>query len=340
MTNQSKSFWKRPEGVTGVIFLIGLVAGGAYLLATFGMVLFSNALYMGLLLMALAAVIYIVADPKMRNLVGYVYKSLMRGITGLFVEIDPIGILKNYIDDLKNNLRKMAKQIGNLRGQMRRLKGTITKNQKTIEKSMRLANRAKINGKQNQMVLELRKAGRLKESNGRLGELYKKMEMINKVLQRMYENSEIMLEDIKDQVHIKEQERKAIRASHSAMRSAMNIISGDKDKRAMFDQAMEALAEDVASKVGEMERFMDVSATFMDSIDLQQGVFEEEGMKLLEEWDKKSMEMLLDEGKTDLLHTEPNAEKLDLNEKRSIKDTIKNSIENTKNNDYDSLFND
>lgn len=55
----------------------------------------------------------------------------------------------------------------------------------------------------------------------------------------MYSNSEILLEDTKDQVRVKEQERKAIRASHSAMKSAMSIIKGDPDKRAMFDQAMQ-----------------------------------------------------------------------------------------------------
>ena len=98
----------------------------------------------------------------------------------------------------------------------------------------------------------------------------------------MYENSEIMMEDISDQVAVKQEERDAIRASHSAMKSAMNIISGDKDKREMFDQALEAIADDVSAKVGEMERFMELSSNFMDSVDLQNGVFEEEGMKMLE----------------------------------------------------------
>lgn len=53
------------------------------------------------------------------------------------------------------------------------------------------------------------------------------------------------------------------------MKSAMNIIAGNSDKRAMFDQAMESIADDVAMKVGEMERFMEMSSNFMDSIDLQ-----------------------------------------------------------------------
>jgi hypothetical protein len=64
----------------------------------------------------------------------------------------------------------------------------------------------------------------------------------------------------------------------------------------MFDMAMEAVAEDVANKVGEMERFMELSANFMDSVDLQNGVFEEEGLQMLEKWEKESTLMLLGEG--------------------------------------------
>ena len=61
----------------------------------------------------------------------------------------------------------------------------------------------------------------------------------------------------------------------------------------MFDQAMEVIADDVANKVGEMERFMELSADFMDSVDLQNGVFEEQGLKMLEEYEKKSTLLLL-----------------------------------------------
>ena len=77
------------------------------------------------------------------------------------------------------------------------------------------------------------------------------------------------------------------------MRSAMSIIKGDADKRAMFDQAMEVIADDVANKVGEMERFMEMSSNFMNSIDLQNGVFEEQGMKMLEDYEKNSTLLLL-----------------------------------------------
>jgi hypothetical protein len=297
-TNPSgKPFWKRPEGVTGAIFLAAIVAGGGFLLYTFMpflLALAQNVLYLSLMLVAIGAILYMVLDPKMRNLVWYGYKSIMRWITGVFVNIDPIGILKSYVEDLQDNLVKMRKQIGLLRGQMRQLQGLMESNSKEIEQNLKLAAAAKEGGKDQQLVLSSRKAARLQESNEKYRVLVNRMEILYRILVKMHDNSEILLQDTKDQVELKEEERKAIRASHSAMKSAMSVMSGDPDKRAMFDMAMEAIAEDVAGKVGEMERFMEMSSGFMNSVDLQNGVFEEQGLQMLEEWEKKSTLMLMD----------------------------------------------
>lgn len=293
---KAKSFWKRPEGVTGALFLIAAIAGIGFILATnLSAILGFLQTVLGLVvtLLVLGAIIYMVLDPKMRALVGYMYKSIMRKITSVFVTIDPIGILKNYIDDLQDNLAKMSKQIGALRGQMRKIKNLMQENSKEIEQNMAIARKAKEQGNQNQLTLSARKAARLKESNQKYAALHSKMTILHRVLTKMYSNSEILLEDTKDQVKMKEQERKAIRASHGAMKSAMNIISGNSDKRAMFDQAMEHIADDVANKVGEMERFMEMSSNFMDSVDLQNGVFEDQGLKMLEEYEKQSTLLLL-----------------------------------------------
>ena len=306
---RTKSFWQKPEGKTGMLFAGAALLGGGYLFTKYLLpILIAGALgtlQLIFLLLALAAVVYLILDPKVRNLVFYVYKSIMRFITGLFIQIDPIGVLQTYVDELKTNLKKMNKQIGLLRGQMRKLKDIINKNKRDINTNLAMANRAKDNDKEAIMILKSRKAGRLKESNMRLEDLYKKMEILYRVLVKMFENSEILLEDVVDQVDVKKQERDAIRASHSAMKSAMNILSGNSDKREMFDQAMEAIADDVSMKIGEMERFMDLSSNFMDSIDLQNGIFEEEGLKMLEQWEKEGVSLILGKDK-DLLVTQAN----------------------------------
>jgi phage shock protein A len=295
MEPQRKSFWQRPEGITGGIVGAGLLMAGGWLLYTALPVLItlaSNTLTLAGLLVGIGALTYVVLDPKMRNLVWYAYQSVMRWITGIFVRIDPISILKSYIDDLGENLKKMSKQIGNLRGQMRQLSDLMATNTAEIENNMRLAEQAKQQGDQANMALSARKAARLQEANGKYDALLKKMDILYRVLTKMYENSELVLEDTRDQVKMQEQEYQAIKTSHGAIKSAMSILTGDPDKRAMYDQALEALANDVGSKVGEMERFMDMSRGLMDSIDLQNGVFEEEGLRMIEEWEKKSLVML------------------------------------------------
>lgn len=332
-----KSFWKRPEGVTGALFLGAALIGGGILLyqaLPFLLTLAWGVLEITVASVLIFALLYMIFDPKMRNLIWYGYKSVMRWLTGIFVQIDPIGILKSYVDDLKKNLANMNQQISKLRGQMHRLKEIIINNQREIESNLSLASRARDTNKQSMMILKSRRAGRLKDSNVRLEDLYKRMEVMYRVLTKMYENSEILLEDIQDQVKVKEQERKAIRASHSAMSSAMNIISGDKDQRYMFDMALEAIADDVSQKVGEMERFMEMSANFMNSVDLQNGVFEEEGLAMLERWEKEGVSLILGEEKqTLLLQAEDESNILDLN--APVKKPMR--APNHKN-QYDNLF--
>ncbi len=331
-----KSFWTRPEGITGAIFLIaGIYFVSSIIMNSLSAIIsaFSSPLGMALMLGIIGVLLFMALDGKARNLILYMYKSTMRWITGLFVQIDPIGILKSYVKDLKSNLKKMRKQISRLRGQMHKLKEMILNNKKDIKTNMQLASKAKLSNQEAVMILKSRKAGRLKDSNMKLEDLYNRMEVLYRVLSKMYENSAILAEDIEDQVKLKDQERRAILAGHSAMKSAMSIIKGDSDKRAMFDQALEAIADDVSMKVGEMERFMEMSENFMSSIDLQNGIFEEKGMKMLEEWEKKSTSLLLGTAKDDLLSkANDNTDVLDLEQ------PIMEPEKRGRRNQYDNFF--
>ena len=180
-----KSFWERPEGMTGMFFGVAALTGIAFFLYNFMETLVrlaENTLYLGGMLMAGAGILYMILDPKWRNLVWFSYKSVMRWITGIFVNIDPIGVLKSYIESLEDSLLKMNKQVNQLRGQMHKLKELIINNQKEIQSNLQLATKAKDSDKQAQMILKTRKAGRLQDSNMRLDELYQRMEKLYRIL--------------------------------------------------------------------------------------------------------------------------------------------------------------
>lgn len=330
-----KSFWQRPEGITGGLVMAGVMGLIAYLIYKLPWAtIFANTLYMAGTFAVLGVLIFVLLDPKARNLMWYMYKSVMRWVTGVFVQLDPIGILKSYIEKLKGNLGDMNKQISKLRGQMHMMKELIQKNADDIQSNLKMASAAKESNKQAIMVLKSRKAGRLQESNMRLEDLYKKMEILYRVLGKMYENSAVLVEDIQDQIVVKEQERKAIHAGHSAMKSAMNIINGNADQRYMFDMALEAIAEDVSQKVGEMERFMEMSSNFMDSVDLQNGIFEEEGLALLDKWEKEGPSLILG-GEKEKLILKANDNKEELNLDQPL---LSPAPKAQRSNQYDSFF--
>ena len=248
----------------------------------------------------LGAIVYILIDPKFRNLVWYMYKSIMRWITGVFVQLNPIKILKTYIEYLYKNLKEMDVHIGKLKGQIAKLRSVMAKNQREMEQNLKMAEQAKNKNKMELVALNTRQYGRLKESNERYNNLLKKIELLYKVLAKIHTNSGYLIKDTENEVRMREQEYKAIKAGHSAMKRAMSIIQGDPDKKMMFDMATEVIVEDVYSKIGEMERFIEISGSFIDSIDLQNGVYEQEGLELLEKMEKSGASFLLGDPPKDI----------------------------------------
>jgi hypothetical protein len=115
----------------------------------------------------------------------------------------------------------------------------------------------------------------------------------------MYEVSGYVIEDLKDDVQQKEIEYKTIKQAHAALVSSMSILNGDPNERAMFELALEKMEEEVSLKLGTMDRFMDMSASLVTSIDIEQGIFAEDGMLMLEEYEKGGFDSFLNDfGKT------------------------------------------
>ena len=308
-----KKFWEKPEGMTGMVFLSALLIGGgviAYRLLPYIITLLQNTLYAAGLVGALAALIYLVTNKKVQLLVSYGFKSIMRAITGWFVTIDPIGIMKSYIADLKKSLSNMEAQIMNLRGQMNALKDRIDQNERIRDESLKYAKVARDKQANSAFQLYANKAGRKEKSNLTLRQLYAKMELLYRVLMKMHETSQFLLEDTIDEVNEQETQYKMIRSGYSAFRSALKIIKGDSDAKELFDQAMQFTAEDFSQKVGEIDNFVKMSKGFIESVDIQNGVFEQDALDKLQAWEEKADSVLLKPGEKQRMIADANSEHL------------------------------
>jgi phage shock protein A len=298
-----KTFWQRPEGKLGAFILVALavvVAIFSVPIFAFIITLLQNTITAVALFVVLGIMLYVILDPKFRNLIWYMYKSFMRWVTGIFVQIDPIRILETYIEYLYKNLSQMDGHIATLKGQIAKLRSIIDKNKREMEQALGIAEQAKKQGNMELVAINTRQFGRLKESNERYNALLGKIDLLYKVLAKIYKNSGYLIKDTENEVRMRKQEYTAIKAGHSAMKRAMSIIQGDPDKKMMFDMATEAIVDDVHNKIGEMERFIEISGSFIDSVDLQNGVYEQAGLELLEKMDKEGVSFLLGEPPKDI----------------------------------------
>lgn len=308
-----KRFWERPEGGFG-IFVIGAMVTGAFIfLKLFGDFIVSGlntaieivgkGITLGLLGLTAFAIYQIVTSPKFQALISYGFKLFCRWTWGQIVELDPIGIMRIYIDKLKEKLEVMEQGIAELSGQIRKIKEIMAKNELKQKEALGKASLANQEGMKAQFSLQARKAGRAEQSNIRYSDLLSKLEMLLFMLRKYKSASEVMIEDMIDNVDVMETERKAMQGGYKAMKSAKAILAGSDAESQLYDQAVEFAQNDYGMKMGEIENFMETSKGFIDGLDLENGAFDADALAKIQEWEDKADSLLLGTGKQQALQT-------------------------------------
>jgi len=307
-TSSKKTFWQRPEGTTGMLTIAGAAVGLYF--ASPALIAFADRMtnLIGSTMMmvtygvALFILLNIVFNPRVQLLVRYGFKSAMRWITKWFVEIDPIGIMKNYIEDLNSKRATMAESRDKLKGQIRVLERQIQSNSVDYENSMAKAQVANRQGNASQFKIAANNAGRMEKLNKEsLVPLLTQLQLHLRALDKYYEVTGTVIEDLRNEVKARQIERDMILASHTAMKAAKAILSGGSDAKELFDQAMEFVVEDFGMKMGEIDSFIENSKGFVEGLDMQNGVYEAEALKKLQAWEAKADSILLGSGKAQLL---------------------------------------
>ncbi len=291
-----KSFWERKEGFTGMVFGVGAlvaVAMGLYSVLPKLIVLLENIWIAGALGGGLFLLIMFFLNRQNRILLGAMYQSLMRLITSIFVTIDPIGIIENYIRSLKKKIENINEELANLKAQIANVTNVINKARKDQIEALNLAKQAEKQNKPNDAALNAKEAKRQKDFADNMQTILDKMNFLYRFLDKIEQNSQTILTDTINEVNAKKKEREMWKATSSAIKSAQSIILGDPDQRALFDASMEEVANDINAKVGEMDRFVDRTKAIMSNIDLKNGMLQDEGLKLLEDWENDNSSILI-----------------------------------------------
>jgi len=296
---EKRSFWSRPEGILGMIVLAGVAGLG---LVYFNRIIefliraTSNVLELALLLGVLGVVIFLVTSRDVRTAVFFLFKSLMRSITGTVIQLNPIAIMKIYIDDLRKKRQEMQGQIDTLAGQLVKLNKRISQNNETIKQKFAEANKANgmtdRPGMREQAQLATIEGAGLQEMNEKLLPLQRNITMVLAFMEKVNQSADYIIKETEIKVRLKETEYQIVKESSNALKTAVSIFKGDPDKKFYFDQSMEYIQDDMSQKLGEMKRAMDLSMDFINGVDIQNGILSDKGQALLEAYNKGEFRMV------------------------------------------------
>lgn len=303
-STQKKGFFQKPENFTMILVYIGLgLLGFTFLDSILPMVVrvLDFALEATWKAVALATMLMLVTwviTSKDLHRVFWIYQQqLMKKLTSIVVELDPIAIMESYVRSLKKNDEEISEGISGLRGQQHKLEERIAKTASSLQKSqlMMVEAHKKISGGRNDLkstfLLQSRKAGRLEKSSVTYQGLLARIKAHIAIMVKVQEAARFMIADIEDTVVEEKDKREMIHASFKAMKGARRIMASN-DKRELYDMALEANARDYQNKLGEIEQFMYDSKNFIDTMDLENGVYEAEALAKLEEWEARSQKLM------------------------------------------------
>jgi hypothetical protein len=284
------SNWDKPGGTTAKIFS-GVLVGGIlmvlYKILPWLITLASNILTLILLCVAIGAIIWLLTDKGIRRLVSVGYFMLMRKLTGLFIEIDPIAIVERRIRDMKLKIQEISKIMGNLKGLIIKNKSTIAAKKKELEENVLRVKEYEARGEKGKSQVANNQVKRLKEMVEAYIEYNSQSEKWYEILKKLEEMANLTVLDTENEVAFRKEQFKLVKEQHKAFKSVINILKGgDLDEMQMFTDAMDYMANDISMKLGEMEDVINSAGGLLDEYDVNKGIASKQAIEIVKKYDE------------------------------------------------------
>lgn len=307
--------WEKPGGTLGMI-VAGLAAGGGcivlYKILPFLISLTTNLLTLSLLVLALAAIGFLVTNKRFRQTCSMVYFMIMRKITGLIIEIDPIAIVESKVKEMKKKILDIEKQMGSLNGLNKQNERKIEEKKCQLQKQIDLLNEYNKANKRAEAGVAERQAVRLKGSIERQIKRLEDSKKWYEILKSLKHFAELTVLDTENEVNDRKEEFESIKAQHKAFSSIMSIMKGDPDQMEDFTRAMDFMAYDITQKLGEMSNVIDETGGLLSQFAIEEGVASKKANELLQQYETNGIEGLFNSfNNTKILDAQPKVILLD-----------------------------
>ena len=292
---KSLSNWDKPGGTLGKIVAAGAAVGGVVLLykiLPYLITLTENIWHLGILAGGLVAVGFLLTNDTFRKTFSMAYFMLMRKITGLFIEINPIAILKQGVFEMKQKIKEIEEQMSKVKALILRNEKRVTEKKKALENELLKLEEYEKRGMGDYALVTQRQVDRLTDSVKKSETRLKDSKAWYEVLTKLKERADLVVLDTENEVNDKEEEFEAIRAQHNAFKSIKSIIKGNPDEMDLFARAMEFIENDISLRLGEMTDIMDGTSALLAEMDIDDGVTAARAAEILEKYKKGGLDAI------------------------------------------------
>lgn len=279
---QIKSFWDKREGKAGKLITYAVGAGalyGLWLALPFLVVMVWDAVSIAIGVGILASIAYVVTNKTITTLFRNVFQSFCRHLTQVFVETDPIGILKNNLDDMKTAKAELDKTVLKFAGSENRLLSKIADKTATINELGSRSNQAALmltreKDPDKADLLKLsketseQKAGMLMEGIKQLKTLEAQTKDMLDKFRHWSRVSDAKIDRTEMKVDFYAEQRKDILDAQRTLGVGYRLLKGDPEQLKLVDSAIEFLADDAAQTIGEIQEFNRYSDKLLTEIDI------------------------------------------------------------------------
>lgn len=293
-----KSFWKRPETPGQLLMYGGLGLLGFWVwgkISSFVLQTISNTFWMAVYGIGLALLAMIVLSPKTHLII----RLISRKITGLIIELDPIGILKDRVEQLLKRMESFSEKKEALAGAKKQVDSTIRRNdeelsqqQKVVEGAKAMLARPGTNATttlraQTELRIATNEVDRITRANKEYAHLSTTLARIQEVLERGEIYLDGFIRDGRNEARQWEIKRKTSGIAKGAISDALSILKGKASEQDLYQSTLDHLADEYDTRLGLVDEGLKDLEAFMLKVDLQTGVVDADAFAFVNDFEKK-----------------------------------------------------
>lgn len=240
-------------------------------------------------------ILYVMQNPK---LVAMAWKGFCRKITSAFIKLDPLSFMDAFVQTLIEKRAGVHKVKVMLEGKKVKLERKLNELTNNVENNMAKASAAQKIGKKDIAAMLSRKGKVDAESIKMFQPMYERMVKYITFFDKLIENWGITIEGTKYEIDQKRTEYEMIKEMHKGLSAAEIFTNSDSEEVQTFQLAIRALEENVTQKIAFIDDFEKRSKSIMDGVDIEKQMMTDEGLLMLEEYERNGGTIFFENTKT------------------------------------------